>query len=48
MQISLNFRLMRLAEDNDSGGDPRDLVTNCIYLEESMVELFGIKIYGSP
>lgn len=28
--------------------DPRDYLKNCIYLEDSMIELFGIKIYGSP
>ncbi|KAJ8307239.1 hypothetical protein KUTeg_015323 [Tegillarca granosa] len=26
----------------------KDLLTNCIYLEDSMVEICGIKIYGSP
>jgi len=24
------------------------LLTNCVYLEDSSVELFGLKIYGSP
>lgn len=28
--------------------DPGELLKNCIYLEDSMIELFGIKIYGSP
>ncbi|CAF0856190.1 unnamed protein product [Brachionus calyciflorus] len=28
--------------------DPRDFLENCIYLEESMVEIYGIKIYGAP
>lgn len=28
--------------------DPRDLLLNCIYLEDSFVELFGLKIYGAP
>ncbi|XP_033745150.1 metallophosphoesterase MPPED2-like [Pecten maximus] len=26
----------------------RDLMTNCIYLEDAMVSLYGINIYGSP
>ncbi|OWF35862.1 metallophosphoesterase MPPED2-like [Mizuhopecten yessoensis] len=26
----------------------KDLLTNCIYLEDSMVSLYGINIYGSP
>lgn len=26
----------------------RQYLTNCIYLEDSEVELYGIKIYGSP
>ena len=26
----------------------KDLLTNCIYLEDSMVNLYGINIYGSP
>lgn len=26
----------------------KDLLTNCIYLEDSMVTLYGINIYGSP
>lgn len=26
----------------------KDLLTNCVYLEDAWVELFGIKIYGSP
>jgi hypothetical protein len=28
--------------------DPRELLTNCIYLEDSGISLYGIKIYGSP
>jgi 3',5'-cyclic AMP phosphodiesterase CpdA len=28
--------------------DPRELLTDCIYLEDTMVELFGLKIYGAP
>ena len=30
------------------GEDPRDHLKHCIYLEDSYVELFGLKIYGSP
>ena len=25
-----------------------DLLTNCVYLQDSLVEIDGIKIYGSP
>ena len=25
-----------------------DMMTNCIYLQDSMVEIYGVKIYGSP
>jgi len=28
--------------------DPRQLLTNCIYLEEESIEVSGIKIYGAP
>ena len=27
---------------------PRELLSNCIYLQDEMVEIAGIKIYGSP
>ena len=37
-----------LDKEDEEKKDPRDLVENCIYLEDSMVELFGIKIYGAP
>lgn len=26
----------------------REYLTNCIYLEDSGIELYGIKIYGTP
>jgi hypothetical protein len=26
----------------------KDLLTNCIYLQDSLVELYGLKIYGTP
>lgn len=26
----------------------KSLLTNAVYLQDSMVELFGLKIYGSP
>lgn len=26
----------------------KDYLTNCIYLEDSEIILFGLKIYGSP
>lgn len=26
----------------------KQLLTNCIYLEDSMVECYGLKIYGTP
>ena len=25
-----------------------DLLTNCVYLQDSLIEIDGIKIYGSP
>jgi len=28
--------------------DNKKYLTNCIYLEDSMTECFGLKIYGSP
>jgi len=28
--------------------DIKSLLTNCIYLEDNQVEIFGIKLYGSP
>lgn len=35
-------------ENEEESKDPRQFLNNCIYLEDSMIELFGIKIYGSP
>ena len=36
-------------ENNElSASDMKKLLTNCIYLEDSWIELFGYKIYGSP
>jgi hypothetical protein len=32
----------------DDHRNAKELLTNCIYLEDSAVELFGIKIWGSP
>jgi hypothetical protein len=32
----------------DDDRDPREFIRNCIYLEDSMIEVFGVKIYGSP
>jgi predicted phosphohydrolase len=32
----------------ESDGKTRDMLNNCVYLQESSVELFGIKIYGAP
>lgn len=26
----------------------QDLLTNCVYLQDTSVEIYGIKIYGSP
>uniref|UniRef100_A0AC35U892 Metallophos domain-containing protein n=1 Tax=Rhabditophanes sp. KR3021 TaxID=114890 RepID=A0AC35U892_9BILA len=28
--------------------NPKSLLTNCIYLQDNLVELFGLKIYGTP
>lgn len=28
--------------------NPRELLKNCTYLEDSSVEVYGIKVYGSP
>lgn len=28
--------------------DNKKYLTNCIYLEDSMIECYGLKIYGSP
>jgi len=29
-------------------GDVRAMLTNCTFLEDSSVQLFGLNIYGSP
>jgi len=35
--------------DNDlSAEDMKKLLTNCVYLEDSWINLYGYKIYGSP
>ena len=35
--------------DNDlSADDMKKLLTNCVYLEDSWINLYGYKIYGSP
>ena len=28
--------------------EPRDYLKDCIYLEDSFVNLYGLKIYGAP
>lgn len=28
--------------------DNKNVLTNCIYLEDSMIECYGLKIYGTP
>ncbi|XP_076311521.1 metallophosphoesterase domain-containing protein 1-like isoform X1 [Tachypleus tridentatus] len=39
-------------DSNDSlkctNNKPQNLLTNCIYLEDSAVEIHGLKVYGSP
>jgi len=35
-------------ENDEEHKDPRNCLKNCTYLEDSMVELYGIKIYGTP
>ena len=34
--------------DEPSVEDMKKELTNCIYLQDSSVELFGLKIYGTP
>lgn len=41
-------RIWRNKETKPDEQNPRDLLTNCIYLEDSGVELFGLKFWGSP
>ena len=37
------------AGDNDlCAEDMKKLLTNCVYLEDSWISLYGYKIYGSP
>ena len=31
-----------------SASEMKKLLTNCVYLEDSWIELYGYKIYGSP
>jgi len=33
---------------NFSADDMKKLLTNCVYLEDSWIEVLGYKIYGSP
>ena len=48
-QCSRNvMQYLRLAPKAPMRPDPREFINNCIYLEDSYVELFGIKVYGAP
>uniref|UniRef100_A0A0A9WR64 Metallophosphoesterase domain-containing protein 1 n=1 Tax=Lygus hesperus TaxID=30085 RepID=A0A0A9WR64_LYGHE len=38
----------RFRDDEVPETNMRDRLTNCIYLEDEMVEIHGLKIYGSP
>lgn len=33
---------------SSKNNNPRGLLTNCTYLEDTCVELFGLRVYGSP
>jgi hypothetical protein len=45
---SAEFHYARSRTKDEPVKDMRDLLTNCIYLEDSAVTLFGLKFYGSP
>lgn len=55
LQTDINLRrfgldVEKVKSDLTSKGvsSVKDLLTNCVYLEDAGVELYGIKIYGSP
>ena len=47
-ELSFDDNCTNFRKPREIGQNPRELLKNCIYLEDSSVELFGIKIYGSP
>lgn len=55
LQTDINLRrfgldVEKVQSDLTSEGvsSVKDFLTNCVYLEDAGVELYGIKIYGSP
>ena len=36
------------ANDELSASEMKKLLTNCVYLENSWIKIYGYKIYGSP
>lgn len=51
LQTDINLRRFGLDVEkvkSEGVSSIKDLLTNCVYLEDAGVELYGIKIYGSP
>ncbi|XP_076351323.1 UPF0046 protein T07D4.2-like isoform X3 [Tachypleus tridentatus] len=49
--VQRHISVLALAQrggSKSSEKEPRDLLTNCIYLEDSEVDIYGLKIYGTP
>ena len=44
----VNLKEVKAFLQDEGVTEVKDLLTNCIYLEDSMVNLYGINIYGSP
>uniref|UniRef100_A0A1I7YQS0 Metallophos domain-containing protein n=1 Tax=Steinernema glaseri TaxID=37863 RepID=A0A1I7YQS0_9BILA len=46
-ELALKHALMA-ALNSSKVSSPKALLSNCIYLQDSMIELFGLRIYGTP
>jgi hypothetical protein len=42
----VNLKKVKAFLQDEGVTEVKDLLTNCIYLEDSMVNLYGINIYG--
>lgn len=46
--FGLNLERVKTYLTSEGVSNTKDLLTNCVYLEDASIELCGIKIHGSP
>lgn len=47
-KFGLNLERVKTYLTSEGVSNTKDLLTNCVYLEDASIELCGIKIHGSP